>query len=69
MGGGNGVKVIAFVCDRKSCANRSADAPNLTEARKSAEAAGWFIRPSDTQPEHVCPSCLESALAFVGEDG
>jgi len=63
------MKSVLFLCDRKSCTNRSPDAPNFTEARKAAEAAGWLVRPSDTQPEHICPSCLESALAFVGEDG
>jgi hypothetical protein len=57
-----------FVCDKSKCKNESPSEANFTEARKSAEGLGWLIRPSDSQPEHVCPTCLESALAFVGED-
>jgi hypothetical protein len=56
------MKIVALKCDRKGCDNRSTDAPNFTEARKSAEAAGWFIRPSDSQPEHICASCVSVLL-------
>ena len=56
------MKIVALTCDRTGCKNRSTDAPNFTEARKLAEAAGWFIRPSDSQPEHICSACVNSAL-------
>jgi hypothetical protein len=57
------MKIVALKCDRKGCDNRSTDAPNFTEARKSAEAAGWFIRPSDSQPEHICSGCIQVLLS------
>lgn len=57
------MKIVALACDRAGCKNRSTDAPNFTEARKLAEAAGWFIRPSDSQPEHICSACISVLLS------
>lgn len=59
------VQKCSYQCDRPDCKHESAPAANFTDARKSAETAGWFIRPSETAPQHICPSCVESALTRV----
>jgi hypothetical protein len=51
-----------YVCDVPTCKNESPAEPNFTEARKTAEVLGWFIRPSDSKPEHVCTTCVEQTL-------
>ena len=56
------VHECSFECDREGCTNRSAPEENWTDARKSAEAAGWFIRPDSHQPTHVCSACVEAVL-------
>jgi hypothetical protein len=51
-----------YVCDVATCKHESPAEANFTEARKTAESKGWFIRPSDSKPEHICESCVESTL-------
>ena len=41
----------------------TADPRVVKDARKLAEADGWFIRPSDKTPEHVCGACIDKTLA------
>ena len=58
-----------YGCDRPGCDHESPPEVNFTEARKTAEAKGWFIRPSDSQPEHVCAECVSILLSPpVGKD-
>jgi hypothetical protein len=64
------VQECSFECDRGGeCVGfggvkpgRSPACGNWTEARKHAEAGGWFIRPAENKPEHICPVCVEEAL-------
>jgi hypothetical protein len=59
------IQLCYFKCDRAGCDHKSPPEPTFTEARKSADATGWFIRPSDTQPEHVCSECIQLTLSSL----
>lgn len=57
------MRSTAFICDRPKCKNSSLPAENFTEARKVAEADGWFIRPvKGNKVQHICPACVDAAL-------
>lgn len=51
-----------YICDRPTCTNESPQESSFSDARKTAEGLGWFIRPSDSKPEHICASCVETTL-------
>lgn len=59
------IQQCSYACDRPGCDNESPAETNFTDARKSAEAAGWFIRPSESKPEHVCSECIEGVVLGV----
>jgi hypothetical protein len=61
------VQECSFRCDRPDCFTQSPACPSWTEARKAAELRGWFIRPAENKPEHVCPDCVESQLLALKE--
>jgi hypothetical protein len=56
------IQQCSYACDRAGCDNESPPETNFTEARKVAEADGWFIRPSESKPEHICAACIDSVL-------
>lgn len=56
------IQTCRFQCDRPDCKHESPAAETWTEVGKLAKAAGWFIRPSDSKPEHICPPCVDLAL-------
>lgn len=59
------VQTCQFGCDVGGCKHKSLPASNWTEARKLAEGAGWFVRPAESQPEHVCSDCVSELLGGV----
>jgi hypothetical protein len=68
------VQECSFRCDRIGCshgaegyASQSPSKANWTEAKVAAVAAGWFIRPAESKPEHVCPDCVEEQLLGLKE--